>query len=255
MKTFFGFILLLLFSVEISAQTTSTNGGRGYDYFLRKSQIRDNGDSKIVVNKNNGDTTFQAYYIAKDVVSNTHQEFTKTYKGTPFFKNGWYKGRVKTQNEQGIEFLMAYNVQKNEVYVVEDIKKDAIVLKPESFTIAGHHFSKFNNAYYEVIYISKNPVLKEHVCVLTGKATTEKTGYEVSGGVGEYEGEFVKSAKYFILKEDEPIQLPRNRNLLNLFGEKKPLVEQYVKANNVNLKSENGIINTFKYFDSLENPQ
>jgi len=81
---------------------------------------------------------------------------------------------------------------------------------------------------------------------------TEKTGYETSG---EYEGEFVKSSKYFILKDESVIQLPRGKNFLNLFGEKKPLVEQYVKANNVNLKTENGLVSTFKYHDSIENPQ
>ncbi|GGD42869.1 hypothetical protein GCM10011514_03510 [Emticicia aquatilis] len=214
-------------------------------------QIAGSSDSKIVVNKKNGDTTFQAYYNSRDVVNNTHQEFTKTYKGTPFFKNGWYKGKISTESGKDMEFLMAFNVQKNELYIVEDINKDAIAIKPEAFTIMGHHFSKFENAYYEVIHISKNTLLKEHSCILHS-SSTDKTGYEASG---DYEGEFVKSSKFFILKDESVIQLPRSKNFLNLFGDKKPLVEQYVKANNINLKTENGLVSTFKYYDSLENPQ
>lgn len=247
MKLSLAFTLLFLFSEQIFGQITNNK----YDYFLRKMQVAGSSDSKIVVNKNNGDTTFQAYYSARDVVNNTQQEFTKTYKGTPFFKNGWYKGKISTESGKDMEFLMAFNMQKNELYIVEDIKKDAITIKPEAFTIMGHHFSKFENAYYEIIYISKNTLLKEHSCVLHS-SNAEKTGYETSG---EYEGEFVKSSKFFLLKDESVVQLPRGKNLLNLFGNKKPLVEQYLKANNINLKTENGLVSTFKYYDSLENPQ
>ena len=247
MKISLAFILLLLFSNQIFGQITNNK----YDYFLRKMQIAGSSDSKIVVNKNNGDTTFQAYYNSRDVVNNTQQEFTKIYKGTPFFKNGWYQGKISTESGKDMQFLMAFNVQKNELYIVEDINKDAIAIKPEAFTILGHHFSKFENAYYEIIHISKNTLLKEYSCVMHSN-NTEKTGYEASG---EYEGEFVKSSKFFILKDESVIQLPRGKNILNLFGNKKPLVEQYVKANNINLKTENGLVSTFKYYDSLENPQ
>jgi hypothetical protein len=247
MKLSLTLILLFLFSNEIFGQITNNK----YDYFLRKMQIAGSSDSKIVVNKNNGDTTFQAYYNSRDVVNNTQQEFTKTYKGTPFFKNGWYKGKISTESGKDMEFLMAFNMQKNELYIVEDVKKDAITIKPEAFTIQGHHFSKFENAYYEIVHISKNTLLKEYSCVLHS-SNTEKTGYEASG---EYEGEFVKSSKFFILKDESVIQLPRGKNFLNLFGDKKPLVEEYVKTKNINLKSENGLVSTFKYYDSLENPQ
>ncbi|MBV5280616.1 MAG: hypothetical protein J0651_05110, partial [Actinobacteria bacterium] len=40
------------------------------------------------------------------------------YKGTPFFKNGWYKGVLLTDNGASLNFTMAYNVQKDEVYMV-----------------------------------------------------------------------------------------------------------------------------------------
>lgn len=251
MKTYIALVSFLLFSSEMYAQQTNNK----YDYFLRKIQVADNSDSKIIINKSNGDTTFQAYYNARDVVNNTHQEFTKTYKGTPFFKNGWYKGTINAENGKSMEFLMAFNEQKNELYVVEDPQRDAITIKPEAFTIAGHHFSQFNKAYFEVVYIGKYTILKEHSCTLNSNSTVEKTGYEVSGGVGEYEGEFVKSSKYFTLKEDEVVQLPKGKQLFSLFGEKKPLVEEYTKVNKISLKSENGIVSIFKYHDSLENPQ
>jgi hypothetical protein len=250
MKLYLTLICFLLFSSEIFGQITNNK----YDYFLRKLQVAGSSDTKIVVNKK-GDTTLQAYYNSRDVVNNTHQEFTKTYKGTPFFKNGWYKGSISTETGKNMEFLMAFNVQKNELYVVEDPNKDAITLRPESFTIAGHHFSQFNKTYFEVIYISKNIVLKEHSCTLSGNGSVEKTGYEASGGVNEYEGEFIKSSKLFMLKQDEVVQLPRSKQLLSIFGNKKVEVEKFVKENSINLKSENGIVSIFKYYDSLENPQ
>jgi hypothetical protein len=83
-------------------------------------------------------------------------------------------------------------------------------------------------------------------------SNTEKTGYDSSG---EYEGEFVKSSKFFILKDESVVKLPRGKNFFNLFGDKKLLIEQFIKNNKINLKTENGLVSTFKYYDSLENPQ
>ncbi|CAH0995861.1 hypothetical protein EMA8858_01989 [Emticicia aquatica] len=250
MKTYLVYFALLLFSNEIFGQISNNK----YDYFLRKIQVPGSSDSRIVVNKKNGDTTLQAYYNSRDVVNNTNQEFTKIYKGTPFFKNGWFRGKLSSEGGKELEFLMAFNIQKNELYIVEDLNKDAVTIKPESFTIEGHHFSKFLNAYYEVIYISNNTLLKEHSCVLHANSI-EKTGYEASGGTGEYEGEFVKTSKFFLLKGEEVVQFPKGKHFYALFGDKKPLIEEYIKLNNINLKSENGIVSTLKYYDSLENPQ
>ena len=86
-------------------------------------------------------------------------------------------------------------------------------------------------------------------------SSEEKTGYEASGGVNEYEGEFIKSSKYFLLKQDEVVQLPKGKQMLKLFGNRKIEVENYIKENNINLKTENGIVSVFKFYNSLENPQ
>jgi len=51
------------------------------------------------------------------------------------------------------------------------------------------------------------------------------------------------------------VQFPKGKHFYALFGDKKPLIEEYIKLNNINLKSENGIVSTLKYYDSLENPQ
>lgn len=246
MKRSLIFVVYLLFLGDIHGQIQNK-----YDYFLRKTQIAGSNESKIVINKNNGDTTFQAYYNSRDVVNNTHQEFTKTYKGTPFFKNGWYKGKVNTEGGKGIEFLMAFNVQKNEVYLVENAEKEAITIKPQQFTIAGHTFNQLNRVFFETIYDNKSTILKEHSCTLSANGVAEKTGYETSGGVGEYEGEFVKSSKYFLLTNNELKPLTRGKQLLKVFGSKKTQVEAFAKTNKINLKSENGIVSAFKYYDSL----
>lgn len=246
MKLYTFFIAALMLSSELFGQKTNT-----YDYFLRNVQMVGSNESKIVIDKETGDTTFQAFYNSRDVVNNTHQEMVKTYKGTPFFKNGWYKGTISTENSKNLEFLMAFNVQKNELYVVKDPNQDAITIKPESFTIAGHHFSQFEKTYFEVIYISKNTLLKEYSCNLNANGMTQKTGYEVSGG---YEGEFMKTSKYFILKNDEVVQLPKGKQMLKVFDNKKIEVEKFVKENDINLKSENGIVSVFKFYNSLENP-
>ncbi|AFK02008.1 hypothetical protein Emtol_0857 [Emticicia oligotrophica DSM 17448] len=248
MRRFTTFIVFLLLSNIVIAQISNNK----YDYFLRNAKVADNSNSRIIINKATGDTTFQAFYNIKDIVNNTNQDFSKIYKGTPFFKNGWYKGTFNTESGKKMEFVMAFNVQKSELYIVEDANKEAIAIRPDAFTIMGHHFSKFEKAYYEVVYIGKNTLLKEYNCNFHSNNSGEKTGYEASG---QYDGEFVKSSKLLLLKDEQVTQMPKGKNFYALFGDKKTLIEEYVKTNNISLKSENGIVSTLKYYDSLERPQ
>lgn len=91
MKTF----LLILFSLcwGLSSNSQEKNV---YNYFVQVIKTPDS-NTKIEINKK-GDTVLVAYYNTQDLINRTNQEFVKVYKGTPFFKNGWYKGALLTNN-------------------------------------------------------------------------------------------------------------------------------------------------------------
>ncbi|RYU96275.1 hypothetical protein [Emticicia agri] len=226
------------------------NPAKDYRYFIRDSRISDNNQTKIVIN-DKGDTTLVAHYKSQDGPSRTFQEFTKVFKGTPFFKNGWYKGIMSSENGKDMSFLMAYNIQKNVVYVVENAKMDAVAVRPEEFTIEGHTFRKYEDIFLETLYMQRNILLKGYSCVLS-TGYSEKTGYDTQSGTAAYEGEFRKYHKYFTIQDDMLRAVPTGKKALQTFPKgKRPLLEQFVKTNHINLKTEQGLIEVFRYYDSL----
>ncbi|MFN8355750.1 MAG: hypothetical protein U0Y10_14935 [Spirosomataceae bacterium] len=220
-----------------------------YGYFVRQVKVPGGSDSKIVVNSKH-DTTLVAYYKMQDALNNTFQEFTKVYKGTPFFKNGWYKGSLAMETGSAVSFVMAYNVEKNVVYIIENDTQDARLIRPQTFTLEGHSFKLINGGYYEPIYTNKSVILKEYTCKLSANRPQQRTGYESEGGENEYEGVFNKSVNYFLYKNEEFIPIPKNKRIFKLFGEKQAEMEQYAKSAAIKLDSDAGLKALFSYYDS-----
>jgi hypothetical protein len=226
------------------------NPTNDYAYFVREAKIADNNETRIVVN-DKGDTTLVAHYKSQDVVNKTLQEFTKVFKGTPYFKNGWYQGTMSSESGKDMSFLMAYNIQKSVVYIVKSPESDAVAVRPDEFTIEGHTFRKYENIFLETLYMRQNILLKGYDCILS-TGNFEKTGYEAQGGEFGYEGEFKKYQKYFTILDDMLRVVPLGKKALLTFPKgKRPLLEQFVRTNNINLKTEQGLIEVFKYYDSL----
>lgn len=246
MKTF-----VLLFTLAVAPLYLIAQKAGGYDYFVRDAKVADNNQTRIAIN-DKGDTTLVAYYKMQNSINNSIQEFTRVFKGTPFFKNGWYKGTMSSESGKDMKFLMAYNVEKNVVYIVKNSISDAIAVRPEEFTIEGHTFRKYENIFLETLHMRReNILLKGYDCVLSS-SFVEKTGYEPEGGEAVYAGEFRKSHKYFTIQEDMLRVVSMGKKALLTFPKgKRPLLEQFVRTNHINLKSEQGLIEVFKYYDTL----
>lgn len=226
------------------------NPARSYNYFIREAKASDNNGTKIVVNEN-GDTTLVAQYKLQHSLNNSLQEFTRVFKGTPFFKNGWYKGTLNAKSGQDVNFLMAYNIQQDVLYIVKNAGADAVPIRPDEFTIEGHTFRKYENVFLETLYMRKNILLKGYECVLSSNSSN-KTGYESSGGDSGFEGEFRKSQKFFTIQDDDLQVVSTGKKALQTFPKaKRTQLELFVKKNNLNLKTQNGLVELFKYYDTL----
>jgi hypothetical protein len=238
------FLLILCRLLETVAQEKKL-----YSYFVPQTKTADS-DNHIEVNQK-GDTVLVAHYRAIDALNKTNNEFTKVYKGTPFFMNGWYKGFVEEKNGHQSEFVMAYNIQKGLVYLVTDPLMEATQMRPPLFSMKQHTFKLFKNEYFEPIYEGKTVILKEYQCMLKSNRPTQRTGYETEGGESEYEGEFVKSVKYYLQNGDVLKAIPIGKRIFKLFGNQAKMVEAYAQSNRLNPEKEAELIAIFKYFDAL----
>jgi hypothetical protein len=244
MKTTILTLLLLGCDLRMAAQEKKL-----YSYFVPETKTPDSA-TRIEVNQK-GDTVLIASYRTLDAINKTNNEFTKVYKGTPFFKNGWYKGFILENNGRQSDFLMAYNLQKEVVYLVTDPLLEATVMKPPTFWLEGHTFKLIKGRYFEPIYEGKTMILKDYQCLLQPSRATQRTGYETEGGDNEYEGEFVKFVKYYLVIGDKWREVTTGKRFYKLFGNQAEIIETYVKLNALNPNKEKDLSMIFKYFEAL----
>ncbi|MEZ4902697.1 MAG: hypothetical protein R2822_13575 [Spirosomataceae bacterium] len=224
--------------------------GKPYSYFIPEYKISDT-DSRIEINKN-GDTVLVSSFQIQNGTTNTHQIATKVYKNTPFFGNRWYRGQIVTDHDNALNFVMAYNIQKGVVYLVHHESEPAAIMQPIQFTIGDHTFKQFRRQYYETVYAGKSEILKEYQCVLQLAKSAQKTGYGAEEKETEFEGEFIKSVKYYLKKEKSLKNIPPGRRLFRLFGNQRKIIEAYVKEKNLKFTKEADLVAIFKYFDSFQ---
>lgn len=232
---------VLGYSLSVAAQEKKL-----YSYFVPEIKTPDNA-TRIEINPK-GDTVLIASYRTIDAINKTNNEFTKIYKGTPFFKNGWYKGFIVENNGRESGFLMAYNLQKKVIYLVTDPLLEATPMKPQTFWLEGHTFKLIKGKYFEPIYEGNSIILKEYQCLLQSSRATQRTGYEAEA---EYEGEFVKFVKYYVVIDDKWREITMGKRFYKLFGNQAETMETYVKKNALNPSKEKDLAMIFKYFEAL----
>lgn len=219
-------------------------------FFIDKINIAAN-DSRIEV-RPNGDTVLVSDYLSRNVKNLSKQDFLKIYKGTPYFRNGWYPATLYVDG-RAIKGTVAYNVLNNFVYFTVSSQMEAQPLTPKSFTVAGHEFKRYDdvykkayNFYYEQVASTPVVVLKEYKCKYVPLKSNEKTGYETEDG-SDYEGVFEKFEKFYLVLDGKLQLLKFNKAFLGLFGSKASQVENYIKQHKLDATKHGDIQKVLAY--------
>lgn len=199
------------------------------------------------------DTVLISLYNNTNFRQNVQNELEFTYKGTPYFQNGWFKGKVTltADSKPGIG-VIAFDLVKNQIFFTYSKDKEAIEIKPYEFEINGHIFRKYNNqysaagnGYYEKILEGEIELFRQFICKYSPAASMGRTGYEQSNG--GYEGYFVKSDVYFVNYHEKLTKVGKNFKVFNGNQEKAKL---FAEKNNLSLQNPADLIKIVKYVNS-----
>jgi hypothetical protein len=208
--------------------------------------------SRIETNAN-GDTVLISELKTR---SKNQQEFVKVHKGTPFFKNKWFNGKMRLKNGEVIKGNMAFDLVNNVVQFSPFRIDEATEVRPEEIILDDHILKRqddtFKNAmnyYYEVVHNEKSLILSRPVCRYRPKTYAPKTGYEPEGD--DIEGYFEKSESLFLASGDKLILIRSNWKFYEMFSDHKQDILNYVSNNKLNIKSKSDILRIIRYYDSL----
>ncbi len=245
------FVLAILFQIASYGQAVNMAPRKQHEYFVRENQIP--AYQSLISRAANGDTVLTSYFKFNNPASNGFQEFTRVYKGTPFFQNKWSKGSFNNINGKPIPFLIAYNIEKSMVYYVNEGLNQTVEVKPDEFTIDNHFFKAYGKTktYFEVMHDGKWKLLKQHVCTNIKTNINDDSGYDVRHE-DDYEGTFMKSNKYFLLTDDDPKIIEKKEKFVKFFGKIQSEISQFITENQLSTKSESDLLKIFKFAEERQ---
>lgn len=202
----------------------------------------------------------QAAYL-KDVNGRTitAEEYVEV-KGSPYLTTTWNKGSVKFTNGNNL----------GDVELMYDqVKGQLLYKKPESdditmaFTDPVQEFLIHNvngrdrgfikdkqsdglagSIFYEILYNGNTKLVKH-----TQKQISEQSQY---GSATKTKLILEKFSYFLLLSSGDMIQLQKDTEpMLTAIGSKRSNVEEYLKMNKLNLKSESNLISFAKFFNTL----
>lgn len=201
----------------------------------------------------NGDTVLVSEYEDINTNNQGRIKIFKKYKGTPFLRNGWYIGNLHYTGYKSTRGNMAFNLMNGVVYFAVDKKTPAIEAKPDAFDIEGIYLTKLDSTlrgaahgYYQLIHNAQPRIYKKYFCEYRPKLQVQATGYDINGR-DDYEGEFVKSAQYYILQNRRLTPINGTKKSRKVLEEAQPVLAKIAQEQKLNLREQKEVEKLLSY--------
>lgn len=190
----------------------------------------------------NGKPVFETRY--------THVE------GSPYLHSDWLKGRVKLANgstysdielkyDQVADELLFRDKNGNVLTFVDAVAEFMLPGSPPPLFRSGFHAldNHTERSFYQILYDGGIKLLKKSV-----KKISEVKQYNSASSTTKFD--LIET--YYIGRENQPVKFRKDKkSLFKVLGNKTDMLENYVKAENLNLKEEADLVKLIHYYNSI----
>lgn len=204
-----------------------------------------------------------AQQLLKD--ANGRPVFSRHYtdvQGSPYFSDSWLKGEVKLTNGETYKNMDLKYDQVSDELIFKNSKNEAMsFITPVSefklinASASGPETIDFRRGYkpadgnteksfYQVLSDGETPLLKRW-----SKKVVESKPYSSATVIKTFEQVQV----YYLVKSGIPLKIRRDKKaLLEVLKDYSTQLDEFIKANNINLKTESGLRMLVYYYNSLK---
>lgn len=180
----------------------------------------------------------------------------KFKEGDPYFNSPQpIAGTVIYDGVKYDNVLMRYDEIKDELVINDQGNRIQLLKeKVEYFSLFNSNFIKIKTDGHANNLVSSgfyNLLYKGKVCLLKKQIRTTKDDLSIGG---ELQISVEEKDYYYIKKDDKFYPIKSKGDLLDVFGDKKKEVQQFIKANDLSFRKErqNMLVKTTAYYDSLK---
>jgi hypothetical protein len=171
-----------------------------------------------------------------------------------FIDSDWSNGWIIYDHERYDNTPLLYNINNDKI-VAEHYAGafiDLIAPKVTAFHIHGHTFKRFtraddkrgniNEGFYDILYDGKVKVVAKRLKKFSQVVHLEG-----------YENNFEEKVQYYIVRDQSFFPVRSKNNLLEVLGDQKQALRQFVRAGNLSFKHqrEQTMIKVAAYYDTL----
>lgn len=204
-----------------------------------------------------------AQELLKD--ANGRPVFTRQYtdvQGSPYFSDSWLKGEVKLINGESYKNMDLKYDQVGDVLLFKNSKNETMsfVIPVSEFKLinssaGGEEIILFRSGYkpadgntdkvfYQVLSDGETPLLKRW-----SKKVVESKPYSSASVIKTFE----QVQMYYLAKNGIPLKIRRDKKaLLEVLKDYSRELDEFIKANNINLKTESDLKSLVYYYNSLK---
>jgi len=183
-------------------------------------------------------------------------------KGSPFLADNWTKGKVKLADGESFDDMdLKYDQVTDQLIFKNSVGAAMAFAKPvNEFTLVsvgspGIESILFRNGYkpingntaktfYQVLSDGETPLLKR---------TVKKVGEHKPYGSATVVKTFEEVHNFFLVQQGTPVKIRKDKqSILEALKDYHPEVEEFVKSNNLNFKSEADLVMLVTYYNSLK---
>lgn len=183
-------------------------------------------------------------------------------EGNPYLTDNWVSGIVTlASGEIYKDVQLKYDLVKDELLFQNSKGESMSFMKPvNKFTLFGlpgneSKVLQFSNGFkavegataetfYQVLAVGETPLLKRIF-----KVVTETKSFNSASAVKTFDQVQI----LFLVKNGVPVKIRKDKkSVLEALGDRDQLMEEYIKANKLNLKSEQGLVELVTYYNSLK---
>ena len=186
-------------------------------------------------------------------------KFVKLVEGTPYFTDSWMKGSVFIDDSEYRNFYLRVNIMETTLEFMDRKGEQMICTMPVKQVVLSDSIKGAQYRFVHSSFLPDHPEAKKSwlMDLVSGSAKLYKLEKKQVNEIRPYgsattEQHILNSYIYFVLNNNELKRVKKISDVSDFLASKKVALDEYIKANRLNAKSEKDLVRLVEYYNTLQ---
>lgn len=198
------------------------------------------------------------YFRSVNGEPSMYTKFVRLVEGTPYFSDRWMKGNVFIEDNEYRNFYLRVNILETTLEFMDPKGEQMTCTMPIKEVLLKDSLSGTNYRFFHSSFLPENSDIRQSwlLELVAGTAKLYKLEKKQINEIRPYssattEQHILSSYSYFILFNKDLRRIKKLSDVTELLSGKKEALEEFIKSNRLNAKSEKDLVRLIEHYNSL----